>query len=324
MIKYETGNLLDSEAYALVNAVNCQGVMGKGIAYQFKQKFPNNFKFYSESCKKGEVKVGNVLTFKEKGKVIINFPTKDSWRKKSEYDYIVNGLSSLRALIEKEDIHSIALPPLGCGNGGLKWEVVNKLIQDAFDDLESVDVLVFAPVTTNTESKHKKLLNIDLLLLQFAFKKLTEKKKYSYFTLFYLSDCLTRRNHYEFTFEHQRAYSLKLENLINELRSIKVKYQDDFENIVEDYLNTHLDKDLQLEFNKLSPSINAGINFLNELGSKDEFTLATSIFRDLNSKPIDEGAICNESSEYRKIIELLFKHNLIKKNVFNQIEIDHY
>ncbi len=148
-MRFTIGNILESEAEALVNTVNTEGVMGKGIALQFKVLFPHNYKVYREACKKGEVQIGKILAVQDKSlfggeKTIINFPTKTSWRKPSEYSYIVEGLKDLRRIIEESQIKSIAIPPLGAGNGGLDWEKVKGLIQEHLGNLTS-DILVYEP-----------------------------------------------------------------------------------------------------------------------------------------------------------------------------------
>jgi len=134
MIYYKVGNLLDSEAEALVNTVNTIGVMGKGIALQFKNMFPNNFKLYSNACKNKDIKVGKLLITEEEAllagkKIIINFPTKTNWRLPSEYQYIELGLMELVKVIKEKNIKSIAIPPLGSGNGGLDWEKVKQILE---------------------------------------------------------------------------------------------------------------------------------------------------------------------------------------------------
>ena len=134
MIKYTTGNILESKAEALVNTVNTVGVMGKGIALQFKKAFHNNFKAYSEACKRNEISIGKLFVTKDCNlntgeKYIINFPTKKDWRNPSEYNFIEHGLDDLVHVISKNKIKSIAIPPLGSGNGGLEWERVKKIIE---------------------------------------------------------------------------------------------------------------------------------------------------------------------------------------------------
>ncbi len=172
MIKYKKGNILESPAQALVNTVNTVGVMGKGIALQFKKAFPNNYKAYVEACKKGEVKIGSMFVYKDNNviygeKIIINFPTKTTWRKPSEYVYIEKGLDDLIEVIYKYDIKSIAIPPLGAGNGGLEWEKVKKIISNKLKDLE-IDVFVYEPTKQIKEYLKKervKLTNARALLL---------------------------------------------------------------------------------------------------------------------------------------------------------------
>ena len=149
MIKFIKGDLLKAEADALVNTVNTVGVMGKGIALQFKEAFPHNTKVYADACKKNELKTGQLLSVWDTNlllgkKLIINFPTKIHWRNPSKYEYIETGLIALVELIQKENILSIALPPLGCGNGGLDWNIVKSMIKKHLEPL-SLIVLVYEP-----------------------------------------------------------------------------------------------------------------------------------------------------------------------------------
>jgi O-acetyl-ADP-ribose deacetylase (regulator of RNase III)/uncharacterized protein YwgA len=149
MIQYQTGNLLESNAQALVNTVNTVGVMGKGIALQFKNLFPNNFKRYALACKANEIQVGKLFITEDTSlyggkKLIINFPTKTDWRKPSEYSYIENGLVDLVKIISENNIQSIAIPPLGAGNGGLDWMKVNALMEKYLANVPC-EVQIFTP-----------------------------------------------------------------------------------------------------------------------------------------------------------------------------------
>lgn len=152
-MQFIKGNLLEATTEALVNAVNTVGVMGKGIALQFKEQFPQNFKIYREACKAGTLDIGRLLPVKENtltGKQwIINFPTKRDWRNKSELEYIELGLQDLVKVIASLQIKSIALPALGCGLGGLNWAEVCPLIEKYLGDLENVEVIVYEPTKTN-------------------------------------------------------------------------------------------------------------------------------------------------------------------------------
>lgn len=162
MIIYTTGDLLKSSADALVNTVNCEGYMGKGIAYQFKMQFPNNNKAYVKVCKTGELQIGKLHYFEEDGKIIINFPTKNKWRAKSKIEYVEKGLDELRKLIEQLGIKSIAIPPLGSGNGGLIWNDVKALIEEKLSAVdENVQILIYEP-SKNYVSQPKAEPNLSL------------------------------------------------------------------------------------------------------------------------------------------------------------------
>lgn len=149
MIEDAHGNLLQAEADALVNTVNCVGAMGKGIALQFKQAYPEMAKVYERACARGEVVPGRVQVWPtgqlSGPKYIINFPTKREWFRKSSYTDIQSGLVSLVAEVQGLGLESVAVPPLGCGNGGLSWDRVRPMIVQAFASLPEVRVLLFAP-----------------------------------------------------------------------------------------------------------------------------------------------------------------------------------
>jgi O-acetyl-ADP-ribose deacetylase (regulator of RNase III) len=150
MIELTRGNLIEADAEALVNTVNCVGYMGKGIALQFKQAFPDNFVAYERACRGREVEPGRMFIFGTGSIVnpryIINFPTKRDWRGKSRISDIASGLDALIRDVRRLEIRSIAVPPLGCGLGGLEWGTVRPLIEHAFSALQTVRVLLFEPV----------------------------------------------------------------------------------------------------------------------------------------------------------------------------------
>ena len=150
MIELTRGNLLEAPVEALVNTVNTVGVMGKGIALQFKQAFPLMFRAYEKACKAGEVKLGQMDVFDLGGlaggpRWVINFPTKGHWKAASRMSDVDAGLDDLVATIRRLHIRSIAIPPLGCGNGGLDWNEVRPRIEAAFAQLPEVEVKIFAP-----------------------------------------------------------------------------------------------------------------------------------------------------------------------------------
>jgi O-acetyl-ADP-ribose deacetylase (regulator of RNase III) len=152
MIEYKTGDIIAEDAEALVNTVNCVGIMGRGIALQFKNAFPENFKAYAAACQRGEVRPGRMFVFETNQltnpRLIINFPTKRHWRGKSRIEDIELGLEALVEEIRHRRIRSIAIPPLGSGLGGLNWSDVRPRIEQALRDLDDLQVIVFEPTGT--------------------------------------------------------------------------------------------------------------------------------------------------------------------------------
>ena len=172
MIHYVKGNLFESEAQALVNTVNTVGVMGKGIALQFREAFPTNYRIYLDACRKKTFHVGEVLVTEDANtivgpKIIFNFPTKTHWKMPSEYSYIEQGLVSLKREIVNRNIRSIAIPPLGSHNGGLDWLIVKKMIEEALADLDC-DVYLYEPsevIIEKMKSERVKLTPARAMLL---------------------------------------------------------------------------------------------------------------------------------------------------------------
>jgi O-acetyl-ADP-ribose deacetylase (regulator of RNase III) len=159
MIHYTEGNLLDSKAEALVNTVNTVGIMGKGIALMFKDRFGENFRLYAQACKAGEVHTGRMFVTEphelDGPRWIVNFPTKQDWRGNSRLEWITEGLHDLRRFLVDKHVRSIAIPPLGAGNGGLEWSAVRAQIEQALGELD-VDITVFEPTAKyqNVAKRH--------------------------------------------------------------------------------------------------------------------------------------------------------------------------
>jgi O-acetyl-ADP-ribose deacetylase (regulator of RNase III) len=149
MIELKQGNLLDAQVEALVNAVNTAGVMGKGLALQFKKAYPEMFRDYVRVCKVGLLQIGVMHVYEQahgaQPRYLINFPTKEQWRSPSKVAYIEKGLAALVSEVKQREIRSIAIPALGCGLGGLEWDEVYPLIQAAFAELPDVQVWLYPP-----------------------------------------------------------------------------------------------------------------------------------------------------------------------------------
>ena len=150
MIRFVQGNIFDSGCEALVNPVNCAGVMGKGLALQFKRRFPASFASYAEACRRRELAPGCLHVFDAGAgapRLIVNFPTKRHWRDASRLDDIALGLDALAGAIASHGIRSIAIPPLGCGLGGLPWTQVRSLILRQFSAHDRTDIAIYGPAT---------------------------------------------------------------------------------------------------------------------------------------------------------------------------------
>jgi O-acetyl-ADP-ribose deacetylase (regulator of RNase III)/uncharacterized protein YwgA len=229
MIHYKIGNILESDAVALINTVNTQGIMGKGIALQFKNAFPLNFKLYQESCKKGELKTGKLLFVEDNAlisgkKWIINFPTKTTWRKPSEYEYIEEGLDELIRVLSNYPIKSIAIPPLGSGNGGLNWERVKSIIENKLSKL-SIDIYIYEPNAQIQEVLKKErvpLTDARAMLLSMLYDLVREGEFVSEFSsekICYFLQRFGAKEHFklEFSPNFYGPYSGKVKYVINYL-----------------------------------------------------------------------------------------------------------
>ncbi len=164
MIEFKTGDILAENVEALVNSVNCVGVMGRGVALQFKHAFPENFKAYAAACEREEVRPGHMFVYETSlvggPRYIINFPTKRHWRGKSRMEDIEAGLAALAQEIEMRRIRSIALPPLASGLGGLEWQEVRQRIEAIFRKLPDVKIVVFEPSSALTDKRINRSRNV--------------------------------------------------------------------------------------------------------------------------------------------------------------------
>jgi len=145
MIYQKIGDILKARSMAVVNPVNCQGVMGRGLAALFKKKYPDMYSAYVSAFYKGKLKIGSVFAYVRKGvpKYIINVPTKDHWNKPSEFEYVQKGLDALVVFVKQHKIKSLAVPLLGCGLGGLDKKVVYRMMEKTLGELNNVDVTIY-------------------------------------------------------------------------------------------------------------------------------------------------------------------------------------
>jgi len=229
-MRFATGNILESNAEALVNTVNTVGVMGKGIALQFKERFTDNYLQYVAACKRGDVKIGKMFITPTNSMVnpkwIINFPTKQHWMHKSSYEFINAGLDDLVILLKERNIKSLAIPPLGAGQGGLEWQKVKAMLIEKLKGLD-IDVVIYEPVTqwqnVKTKSEISRLTKPRALVLalinryrQLGYEiSLLEIQKLAYF-LQRMGQTDLKLNYQQF---HYGPYAHNLQHLLHQLEN---------------------------------------------------------------------------------------------------------
>lgn len=266
MFIYTTGDMLESSADALVNTVNCEGFMGKGIAYQFKLRYPNNFKEYQRACRSGELRPGRLNHFFEGGKLIINFPTKDKWRNPSKMEYIESGLVKLDQFIRDMSIKSIAIPPLGSGNGGLIWADVRKLIEEIlFENSKNVDIFLYQPskayATRPTREPHLSTSALILMEMKLNLNYLSPLRlqKTAYFM-----NAFSHSQYFKFEKRHYGPYSHSIDIICREIRAYQDFHQKSTEEAKVILYKKLISQSVDKKLNKFHPYIKQACDLSNE------------------------------------------------------------
>ena len=306
VIKYTQGDIFDSKCQAIINTVNCEGKMGKGLAYQFKKKFPEMEQDYVKVCEHGELYPGKLHIYQENKFLIINFPTKNKWREKSKIEYIINGLKKLKEEIVKRDIKSVAIPPLGAGNGGLNWNEVKSEINRELLDMENVIFEVYEPsININKKGKEPRV-DFDVLLLSYIGMKLKKANSENLKAVVKLSSILSQNN-------------LHVDNLKSKTNAMK-KFKEFYslKNYSEMYelINSKL----------ISNEIESKKRNWNHLDSIIELVNA---YPEYSENIIDylcrlerNGGKNKQTNEVVK--NLMLKKNFISVNIFEEIEINYF
>ncbi|MCT4585370.1 MAG: macro domain-containing protein [Peptostreptococcaceae bacterium] len=280
MFIYTTGDLLKSDAQALVNTVNCEGYMGKGIAYQFKLNYPENNKSYVKVCKSGELTVGKMYYFCEGGKLIINFPTKNKWREKSKMEYIVDGLDDLRKIIVDKNIKSIAIPPLGSGNGGLVWSNVKKEIINKLSSLsEDVKLIIYEPsMNYNAQPVKEPKLSTSALVLMELKKNLNKFDTLRLQKSAYIMNILLDDSYFKFKRHKYGPYDYSISIISKNIKEYQkfhsVKNTEEAYKIL--YQKIISDK-VKNKMNELRPAIIKSAEIVNSIDSNKELECITTI-----------------------------------------------
>ena len=280
MMHYTTGDLLKSSAEALVNTVNCEGYMGKGIAYQFKMQYPENNKDYVKACKSGELTVGKLHYFKEKGKIIVNFPTKNKWRANSKIEYINDGLDELIKLIHQLNIKSIAIPPLGSGNGGLIWSEVKEIIEKKLSVLDDrIDIFIYEP-----SQNYVSLPTVEPKLSMSALVLMEMKKDLNKFDTLrlqktaYFMNIFAKEQYFEFKKHKYGPYANSISIISRTIREFQ-KYHN-VKNTQEAYkilYNKIISEKIQNRMKILTPSILRATQYVNSIETNHELECIATV-----------------------------------------------
>lgn len=345
MLTFVTGNILDSNAQCLVNTVNCEGFMGKGIAYQFKLQFPQNNTSYIEACKTGTLKIGTIHYFHEKGKLIVNLPTKNKWREKSKIEYIDVGLSELTKLIKIKDIKSIAIPPLGCGNGGLKWTEVKPLIIKHLKPFEeTIKIFIYEPTlskipTKSISSDYVPKINASHLILMTFKPKLKRFNRLRLQKSAYFMNLFSGESYFKFDKYKFGPYAHSIDILIKEISEFQKYYNVSTIKAIDIAKKTLISESVQKKIDQYTSAINKAVSFVNSINSDMELELFSTICFLLEKNPgLSQDEIIKEIKDWSDdkankfpedvilpAIDRLLKENIIQANLLNTYNLkNHY
>lgn len=307
VIEYVVGDIFESNCQALINTVNCEGKMGKGLAYQFKKKFPEMEKEYIKKCENGELQPGKLHIYQDKEYLIINFPTKNKWREKSKLKYIQDGLRVLAQEIRNRNIPSIAIPPLGAGNGGLNWDDVKKEITTHLYGLGNVKIYVYEPSQKIEQNQNVPKIMNEMLILAFIAKNLKNKKKSQLKSVIDILKILSKN-------------TINLGNIESQYENLK-KYKS--------YYNIGKYDDLYLSlYNKLiSKSVETDIN--NKFKNIENVINLVNKYSDFSSKiVVILLEIERNSGKYnilnKEVEEILVKEGLVEVDIFQNYNINYF
>lgn len=301
MLIYQTGDLLDSPAQALVNTVNCEGVMGKGIAYQFKQRYPENFKDYQRACQSGELRPGKLHHFFEGGKQIINFPTKDKWRNPSKMEYIESGLDELAPLIQALAIKSIAIPPLGSGNGGLAWAQVRELIEAKLaETAKTTDIFVYGPAyTPAAQPIQEPRLGMPALVLMEIKANLHEFSALRLQVTAYFMDVFSHSQYFKFGKNSSGPYSRSIDAVAHHIKAYQEFYGKSTEEAKEILYRKLVSKTVEAKLKKLFPAIKQACALANAFPSNHDLEcLGTVCYLVEKGGAVTEKAVIEAFSDW--------------------------
>lgn len=315
--------------------------MGKGIAYQFKLRYPENNKDYIRACKSGELHIGTIHSYYENEKLIVNFPTKNKWREKSQMSYIQIGLELLVELIKNKNIQSIAIPPLGCGNGGLVWDRVKKLIEEKMSDIsDKCNVIVFEPSISNKGyAKEIPKLNVaSLALLQMKM----HLDKWGFlrmqYTAFFVNYYM-KEEYFKFNKGKYEPYSSSIDIIAKGIKEYQIYYN--LNSSYDTYKNAYqviVSKKTENKLKKILLAIKKATEYVNSIEDDHDLEgVATVLYLIWNNTDTDEEKLlklveCFPEDKAFKFtknhilysLNYLVETGIISKNMFGFYELNEY
>ncbi|KSU32186.1 ADP-ribose 1-phosphate phophatase related protein [Lactococcus lactis subsp. lactis] len=309
---FKTGDIFDSKAQALVNTVNCEGFLGKGIAFQFKKKYPEMEKDYVEVCKNGSLKPGKLHFYQTHDILIVNFPTKDKWRANSKMEYIEDGLKTLSKEIVKRNIRFIAIPPLGSGNGGLNWHDVKLKIKEYLKNIsQDVIIEIYEPTDSGIKNQKEEKSNYITLSILDITNKLEHDKIFNTRNLESAIDIINIISDGDFNIVHQNKEFKKI-------RDLKAHYNLTNNNKLYNILRQKVISDSIEKLEKRTEPIihEATVIVKNYVGNDLDDVKKALIL----SNKKDKQAIEKEVPKY--ITDNLLKDGILVQDIFGNIELN--
>ncbi|HJA65738.1 MAG TPA: macro domain-containing protein [Candidatus Mediterraneibacter cottocaccae] len=320
MIEYTKGNMFESGADCLINTVNCEGYMGKGIAYQFKMRFPENNKSYVKACRSGRLTVGKVHWYTEDGITIVNFPTKDKWREKSKIEYIENGMDSLIELLPELKVKRIAIPPLGCGNGGLNWRDVRGIIENKISGMsQQYDFLIFEPSNGDYKAVPKKppqisvsglvLLDIRMNLKRFNRIRL---QKTGYFV-----NCFLGEEYFRFDKWKYGPYSHAIDIVARNIKEYQEYYglsdsQKTFDHLYQTICSAKVDQ----QFQRIHGAVKKAAEYVNNIETEKKLEgVATVLYLVQDGTPKNRDQLVRSFHEWSEDKAARFSEEAIEESI---------
>lgn len=342
LIKYEVGDLFLSKADCLVNTVNCEGYMGKGVAYQFKMKFPENNKDYIKACKNGTLHIGTLHFYQENGVTIINFPTKDRWREKSRMNYIEIGLEKLVQLLPELSVKSVAIPPLGCGNGGLNWQEVKQMIEEKLSPLqERFSFIIYEPSQNYVQkAKVAPKLGFSSLVLMKLGMNLNRRTSLRLQKTAYFMDIFLQEHYFKFQKYKYGPYAYSITIVAKDIREYQSYYglnntKETYDRVYQVLCSDKTDRRL----NKMEPAIKRSVELVNSFETdKDLEGVATVLFLiESNNGILNRGAVIQQFKSWSEdkserfseeditnYVGLLEDRQIIEQDILKNYRISEY